>query len=159
MNEPNMKNYEETCRDFKWDVPEHYNFGFDVVDKQEDKTALITVSSDGENAVEHSFNDLKTLSNKFANVLKKYDIKKGDRVFLMLPRIPEWYVTVLGMIKAGVVFMPATVQCRAKDVEYRVNRAGAVAAITNEENAEKIDSANCPSLKTKIVLLTFQLRK
>jgi acyl-coenzyme A synthetase/AMP-(fatty) acid ligase len=134
MNEPNMKNYEETYKSFKWDVPEYYNFGFDTVDKQENKTALITVSSDGENAVYHSFNDLKTLSNKFANVLKKCNIKKGDRVFLMLPRIPEWYVAVLGMIKTGVVFMPATVQCRTKDVEYRINRAGAVAVITNEDN-------------------------
>ncbi|MCG2826263.1 MAG: AMP-binding protein, partial [Thermoplasmatales archaeon] len=147
MNEPNMKNYEETCRDFKWDVPEYYNFGFDVVDKQEDKTALITVSSDGEKAAYHSFNDLKMLSNRFANVLKKCNIKKGDRVFLMLPRIPEWYVAILGMIKTGVVFMPATTQCRTKDIEYRINRAGAVAVITDEDNAEKIEKANCPSLK------------
>ena len=30
---PNMKDYAETYRDFKLDVPEHYNFAFDVVDK------------------------------------------------------------------------------------------------------------------------------
>ncbi len=151
-----MKNYEETYKNFKWDVPEYYNFGLDVVDKQEDKTALITVSSDGENAVYHSFNDLKVLSNKFANILKKYDIKKGDKVFLILPRIPEWYIAVLSMIKSGVVFMPATVQCRTKDIEYRINRSGAVAVITNEENIEKIAKANCPSLKTKILVGNVQ---
>ena len=147
-----MKNYEETCKSFKWNVPEYYNFGFDVVDKQENKTALITVSSDGENAVYHSFNDLKLLSNRFANVLKKYNIKKGERVLLMLPRIPEWYISVLGMIKSGVVFMPATTMCTVKDIEYRINRAVAVAVITNTENAEKVDGANCPCLKTKIIV-------
>ncbi|RLF36481.1 MAG: acyl-CoA synthetase, partial [Thermoplasmata archaeon] len=78
--EPNVKNYDEFCKNFKWNIPEYYNFAFDEVDKkaeENDKVALITVSSDGEEAVEHRFSDLRSLSNKFANVLKKYGVKKG----------------------------------------------------------------------------------
>ena len=46
----NMENYEETYNTFHLDVPEFYNFAFDVVDKwAEDRTklALLTVDSDG----------------------------------------------------------------------------------------------------------------
>jgi len=156
--EPNVKDYEEFCKKFKWEIPEYYNFGFDTIDdwaeKEPDKVALITVSNDGENAQRHTFKDLKILSNKFANVLRKYGIKKGDRVFIMLPRVPEWYVAVLGCIKIGAVFMPTPTLCTAKDVKYRITRAEAVMAITNAEFAERVDEVDdeCPSLKYKVII-------
>ncbi|MCD6411926.1 MAG: acyl--CoA ligase [Thermoplasmata archaeon] len=155
--EPNVKNYEEFCKNFKWNIPEYYNFAFDEVDKkaeENDKVALITVSSDGEEATEHRFSDLRSLSNKFANVLKKYGVKKGDRVFIMLPRMPEWYVAVLGCIKLSAIFMPTPTLSTAKDIEYRINRAEASVAITSVEFAERVDEIRekCPSLKHCILV-------
>ena len=155
--EPNVKNYDEFCKNFKWNIPEYYNFAFDEVDKkaeENDKVALITVSSDGEEAVEHRFSDLRSLSNKFANVLKKYGVKKGDRVFIMLPRIPEWYVAVLGCIKLSAIFMPTPTLSTAKDIEYRINRAEASVAITSTEFAGRVDEIRekCPSLKHCILV-------
>ncbi len=155
--EPNVKNYDEFCKNFKWNIPEYYNFAFDEVDKkaeENDKVALITVSSDGEEAVEHRFSDLRSLSNKFANVLKKYGVKKGDRVFIMLPRIPEWYVAVLGCIKLSAIFMPTPTLSTAKDIEYRINRAEASVAITSTEFAGRVDEVRekCPSLKHCILV-------
>ena len=149
---PNMVDYEETRRDFVLDVPEHFNFGFDVVDKwaeDSEKLALISLDSKGESAQKHTFSDLKVLSNKFANLLGGLDVAKGDRALLMVPRIPEWYVSLLGMIKLGVVPMPTTTLCTPKDIEYRVNRAEASVAITDLENAAKVEEvvASCPSLK------------
>ncbi len=149
---PNVLDYEETCRTFRLDVPQRFNFGFDVVDKwAEDRTKLALVSVDpaGEHAERHTFWDLKTQSNRFANLLRSLGVAKGERAFLMLPRIPQWYVAALGMIKLGVVPMPATTLCTPKDVEYRVNRAEATVVITDLENASKIVevAANCPSLK------------
>ena len=57
----------------------------------------------------------------------------------MAPRIPEWYVTMLGMMKLGVIPMPATTLCTTHDIEYRLNRAEATIAITDIENAAKIE--------------------
>ena len=89
----NMPDYEFSYKNDRLEVPEFFNFGFDVVDKwAEDRTklALISIDSTGENVQHHSFWDLKVLSNKYANALRDRGIKKGDRVFIMLPRIPEW---------------------------------------------------------------------
>ena len=149
---PNMQDYEETYRDFRMDVPEHFNFGLDVVDKwAEDRTKLALVSLDpsGGKAEQHTFWDLKMLSNRFANLLRSRGVEKGDRVFIMLPRIPQWYVAMVGMIKLGVVPMPATPLCTPRDIEYRINASEASMVITDVENAPKVDevAGDCPSLK------------
>ena len=150
---PNMVNYEETFRDFQLEVPEFYNFGFDVVDRwAEDRTklALISVDPTGQQIQQHTFWDLKVQSNRFANVLRGLGVEKGDRVLVMLPRVPQWYVVLLGLIKIGAVPMPTTTLCTPRDIEYRVNQAEATLAITDEENAAKLEEAagNCPSLES-----------
>ena len=80
----------------------------------------LSVDSTGTQAQYHTFWDLKVLSDKYANVLKSQGIKKGDRIFVMLPRIPEWYVVMLGSFKIGAIPMPATTLLTAKDIEYRI---------------------------------------
>ena len=141
---PNMTDYETAYQNDRLEVPEYFNFGFDVVDKWADdrtKLALISVDSSGENVQHHTFWDLKILSNKFANALRDRGIRKGDRVFIMLPRIPEWYVAMLGLMKLGALPMPGTTLLTPKDIEYRINTAEAVMAITDEDNAAKVDEA------------------
>ena len=79
----NMPDYEYAYANERLEVPEYFNFGFDVVDKwAEDRTklALLSVDSSGENVQHHTFWDLKILSNKYANALRDRGIKKGDRV-------------------------------------------------------------------------------
>lgn len=154
---PNLTDYEKTYHDFRWDIPEYYNFGFDGIDRwAEDRTklALISVDDTGLNAVRHTFYDLMRLSNQFANVLLKIGIKKGDRVLLMLPRIPEWYVAMMGMIKLGVIPMPTSVLVTSEDVRFRVNQSEAVLAITTLEYVTKVAEVQheCPSLKHFIVV-------
>ncbi|MFP6773390.1 MAG: acyl-CoA synthetase, partial [Alphaproteobacteria bacterium] len=73
--------YEAARADFRLDIPEDFNFAFDVLSKQAanaDKTALIAVATDGESAEEHSFGDLEAASNRFANVLQVLGTEKGD---------------------------------------------------------------------------------
>ena len=154
---PNMVDYEDARRHFKLDVPEYFNFAFDVVDQwanDHTKLALISVDPSGERAQKHTFWELKVLSNKFANLLRGLGVARGDRAFLMVPRIPQWYEAVLGMMKLGVVPMPATTLCTPHDIEYRINRAEASVAITDLENAPKIEEvvANCPSLQHIILV-------
>ena len=154
---PNMQDYEATYRDARLEVPEYFNFGFDVVDRwAEDRTklALISVDPSGEKSEQHTFWDLRAMSNRFANLLLSLGVGKGERVFVMLPRIPQWYTAVLGMIKLGVVPMPATTLCTPRDIEYRIKQAEAIAIITDSENAAKVEevAGACPSLKHLIMV-------
>jgi acetyl-CoA synthetase len=154
---PNLTDYEKTYREFKWEIPEYYNFGFDGIDRwAEDRTklALISVDDTGIHAVRHTFYDLMRLSNQFANVLLKMGVKKGDRVLLMLPRIPEWYVAMIGMIKLGVIPMPTSILVTPEDIKFRVNQSEAVLAITTLEHVTKVAEVQheCPSLKHFIVV-------
>jgi acetyl-CoA synthetase len=154
---PNLTDYEKTYREFKWEIPEYYNFGFDGIDRwAEDRTklALISVDDTGVHAVRHTFYDLMRLSNQLANVLLKMGIKRGDRVLLMLPRIPEWYIATIGMIKLGVIPMPTSVLLTPEDVKVRINQAGASLAITTLEHVTKVAEIQheCPSLKHFLVV-------
>jgi len=149
--------YDVMYKNFKWHVPEHYNFGFDVVDQwAEDRTklALISIDRTGKRDRYHTFYDLKFQSNQFANILLKMGVKKGDRVLVILQSIPEWYVSLIGMFKLGVVPMPGTVLLTAKDVEYRINRAEACMIVTDEDHAKQVESVKdkCPSLKHLMIV-------
>jgi len=154
---PNLMDYEKTYREFKWEIPEYYNFGFDGIDRwAEDRTklALISVDNTGFNAVRHTFYDLMRLSNQFANVLLRMGMNREDRVLLMLPRIPEWYIAMMGMIKLGAIPMPTSVLVTPEDVKFRINQSEAVLAITTLEYVTKVAEVQheCPSLRHLIVV-------
>ena len=140
--EPNMTDYEAACANFSIDVPEHFNFGYDVIDRwaetDRNKLAMIWADQEG-NERKYTFRDLRYLSNGAANILLKYGIKKGDRVMLMLPRIPEWWIFVVALIKLGAVFCPCPTMLTPKDIKYRVQAGKFRMIITNCENAEKGD--------------------
>ena len=153
----NTDTYEKLYNEFEWEIPKNYNFGFDVVDKwAEDRTklALISIDRTGKHDRYHTFYDLSMASNKFANMLLKIGVKKGDRVLVILQSIPEWYIALIGMFKIGVVPMPGTVLLTAKDVEYRINRAEANMVITDLDHADIVESvkAKCPSLKHMMLI-------
>lgn len=155
--EPNMQDYQYSYDNDRLEVPEYFNFGFDVVDKwAQDRTkmALISIDSTGSQAQYHTFWDLKVLSDKYANALKTQGIKKGDRVFIMLPRIPEWYVAMIGLFKLGAIPMPGTTLLTAKDIEYRITQAEANMAITDLENSDKVNAAagGCPTLESLVIV-------
>ena len=79
--------YEQTLRDFDLRVKDDFNFGFDVVDKyaalDPDKTALVWCNDSGEEKI-ISFRDVSEESNRIANMLNGYGVRKGDHVLLML---------------------------------------------------------------------------
>ncbi|MEE8600882.1 acyl-CoA synthetase [Euzebya tangerina] len=155
---PNMTDYDATKASFSLDVPERFNAAVDVVDAAAeatpDKLALRMVSPDGAHADDYSFADLRARSNRMAAVLAAQGVSKGDRIFLMLPRVIGWYDTVLGAIKLGAIPMPGTTQLKGKDIEYRINRADASVAVTDSAGAAELDRVRgtCESLETFIVM-------
>ena len=156
MDDPTF-DYEGMRAAFKLEMPQHYNFAFDVVAKrgrEADKDALIAVDKTGEQVERLSYSDLDRMSNRFANVLLELGAAKGDFALVVIPRIPAWYHVLLGCMKAGVVSMPGTNLLTAKDLEYRINRAEAKLAIVTKEHAAKVEQIrnNCPSLEKLIVI-------
>jgi len=145
---PNMTDYLQTRASFRLEVPEVYNYARDVVDawaaREPGKLALLAVGPDGGDPRRFSFADLAASSNRAANFLAARGLRKGDRVFVMLPRIPEWYDVVLGCIKLGAVPVPGTTLLTARDIAYRLERAGATAAVTDAEGVSKVDVAAEP---------------
>ena len=153
----NIQNYEETYRNFKIEVPEYFNFGFDVVDawarKDRNKIAMVWTNQQGDEKF-FTFRDISKRSNEIVNMMIKYKIGKGDRVLIMLHRVPEWWFMVVALIKMGVVYIPAPTMLTPKDLEYRINVSEAKMVITDVENAHKVDEIAdiCPSLQTKMVV-------
>jgi acyl-coenzyme A synthetase/AMP-(fatty) acid ligase len=153
---PDMIDYEQTCRDFRWEVPEYYNFAYDVVDRwgeDAQKLAMLWVNEhDDERRL--TFRDFATRANQVGNALRTMGIRKGERILIMLPRLPEWWETVLGIMKIGAISMPGTTLLTPKDVAFRLQSAEAAAVITDEEGAAKVERVAdaCPTLRLKILL-------
>ncbi|MCD6133281.1 MAG: AMP-binding protein [Deltaproteobacteria bacterium] len=155
--EHNMMDYEETKRTFKLEVPEYYNFGFDVVDRwAEDRTklALVWANVTGKSIRKYTFWDISQQSNRFANLLLNIGVKKGDIIFVMVPRIPEWFAVVVGANKIGAVISPAPSILTPQDIEYRINQSEAKIVVASSSNASKIEKVigKCPTVKNKIII-------
>src|SRR5690606_9484452 len=97
---PNMTDYEATRRSFRLDVPRRFNAALDGVGQraraEPGRLALRMVSADGDQADDYTFGDLRSRSNRMARVLAAEGVGKGDRVFVMLPRVIGWYDVLLG---------------------------------------------------------------
>jgi acetyl-CoA synthetase len=151
-----MEDYEETYRTFSLEVPEYYNFGFDVIDrfarKDRNRLAMIWVNQEGAEKT-YTFRQMMNLSNGAANMLLKYGIKKGDRVIIMLPRVPEWWIFAIACIKLGAVFCPCPTMLTPKDLRYRIDAAKIRMVITDRENSGKVEEIcnECPTLATRLV--------
>jgi acetyl-CoA synthetase len=153
----NMLDYDETYSRFAIDVPEYFNFGFDVIDRwaeyDKNKLAMVWVNQKGEER-KFTFRDLSRLSNQVCNMFIKYGPKKGERALIMLPRIPEWWIFTIALIKMGVVYCPAPTMLTPKDLKYRIQAADIRMVITDAENASKVDEIfdECPSLENRVLV-------
>src|SRR5262245_17621921 len=140
---PRMTDYPATARGFRWAVPERFNFARDVVDHwaaTPGKPALVWCN-DADHERRLTFGDIGRASCRFANLLAAHGVGKGDRVMVMLPRLPEWQVAMVGILRAGAIPIPCIDMLTAKDVAYRVGHSGAVAAVTTAANTAKFADA------------------
>ena len=136
---PNMKSYEKEYRDFSLSVPQYFSFPLDVFDRWGERTALFL--TDGTIDRKFTFDELKSLSSKYAGAFRKIDMKKGDKVLVMLPNIPEWWEVMLGLMRLNAVPIPSTTLLTEKDIQYRLSATDIKAIITTEEDAPKVEAA------------------
>jgi len=152
----NRTDYDHLRQTFRWECPEFFNFGRDVVDKRAatnpDRVALWWVGSAGERRV--TWAEISARSSAVAAGLAGRGLQPGDRVLVLLPRIVPWWETLVGLLKAGLVAMPGTALLTPRDLEYRLKISEAVAVITDDEGADKIDSISeqPPALRHRILV-------
>lgn len=150
-----MLDYESERATFHLDVPEHYNWVRDHVDRlvEADSRLAMLWTGHGTNDRRISFGEFSTAASRVCAVLRESGIRKGDRVALLLPRIPAWWEAVLGILKLGAISMPGTVLLTQKDLEYRLAVSGARGIITDREGASKVDrvASRLPELTAKFL--------
>jgi acyl-coenzyme A synthetase/AMP-(fatty) acid ligase len=139
-----MRDYNETYQSFRWEVPTHFNFGADVVDRwadNPDHLALIWCAEEGDER-RFTFADMSRLSNRCANLLAALGLRRGDRILVMLPRLPEWQIAMLGALKLGAIPIPCIDMLTSGDVAYRIAHSGARGAVTTAASVGKFDESS-----------------
>jgi len=129
-----------------------------------EKTAILFEPNNPEAPTEHiTYNQLHTRVCKFANVLKGKDIKKGDRVCIYLPMIPELAIAVLACARIGAIHSVVFAGFSATALATRINDADCTLIITADgsyRGAKTIDLKSivddalesCPSVHTALVV-------
>jgi acetyl-CoA synthetase/medium-chain acyl-CoA synthetase len=123
-------------------APGYFNFSTDVMDRwareRPDSLALWWVRAATGAEKKLSFAEMSALSRRAANFLKRSGVRRGDRVLLMLPRVPEWWIAMAALIRMGAVPVPATLLLTERDVAYRLESAQVRAVITSLEGVNKL---------------------
>ncbi|WP_408863339.1 acetate--CoA ligase [Aneurinibacillus thermoaerophilus] len=159
-----MPAYEEAYNNFSWeDVEKQFtwyetgkvNMAHEAIDRhigtlRENKVALYY--SDATRDEKYTFAELKTLSDKFGNVLRKLGVRKGERVFIFMPRTPELYVSVLGTIKVGAIVGPLFEAFMEGAVRDRLEDSEAVAIVTTPALLPRVPVKELPALKHVILV-------
>lgn len=144
---------------FKVNVPENFNFGYDVVDSwaesDPEKKALCWTNDRGEH-VDFTFADIKRESDKAASWFLSLGIERGDMVMLILKRRYEFWFSIIALHKIGAVSIPATHLLTEKDIVYRCNAADIkmIVSVGDEVVTKHIDSsvAHSPSLLHRVTI-------
>src|SRR5437764_3156604 len=154
---PQIRDYDELCRRFRWEIPARYNIGVDVCDKwaerDPDRLAIVHVRADGaQQAIR--FGWLKENSDRLANVLRANGIERGDRVAILLPQMPEVVVAHVAVYKLGAVALPLAVLFGVDALSYRLQNSGAKAVIAGGPGATKIAEIRDQLPELRLVLST-----
>ena len=145
---------EDFINTFKIQVPENFNFGYDIVDawaaEQPEKNAILWTNDQGA-AHQYTYGELKEKTDRTAAYFQTQGISKGDMVMLILKRRIEFWFCTIALHKLGAVVIPATHLLTKKDIVYRCDAANIKMIVcSGEEIITKhiIDAMpECPSLK------------
>ena len=165
---PNLGDRDAVCRTFSWDVERRelaglpgggLNIAFEAVDRhalgeRAGHTALRLLSADGRRRDIH-YDELRCLSNRFANVLTGLGIGRGNRVFVLCGRRLELYLAVLGGFKAGAVVSPLFSAFGPEPIATRVQLGqGALLVTTASLYRRKVAAmrAQMPSLRQVLLI-------
>jgi acetyl-CoA synthetase len=122
---------------FKWFIDAKVNITKNCIDRhlarRGDKTAIIfEPNNPNEEAVHITYNELYSKVSKMANVLRDQGVKKGDRVCIYLPMIPELAVSVLACARIGAIHSVVFAGFSSGALEARILDCEASLVITSD---------------------------
>jgi acetyl-CoA synthetase len=138
-------------------VPSRFNPVLNIVERwareEPEAQALVSIGAQGELVKSQTTGDLARESRRMARALLALGVAKGDRVLVMMSRLPAWYTAMLGTLRLGAVAIPTPNQCTERDVAYRISSAEPVAVIADESAAARIGgiAIKFPSVRHWIV--------
>ena len=157
-----LAEYEQVCRDFRWSevaeelhLGQKYNIAIEAVDhravgRRKQKAAFRFCNGNTEITV--SYEELKNLTNKFANLLQGLKVRPGARVAVFLPPVPEFYVAFLGAVKAGAVAVPLSTALMSDALTEILEDSEASVVITSGILNQRIKRDKLPSLRHVILV-------
>ena len=126
VKQTHFTSQEDFIKNFKIEVPENFNFGYDVVDawaaEEPEKEAILWTNDKGA-CIHFSYADLKKYTDQTASYFQSLGIGHGDKVMLILKRRYEFWYSIIALHKLGAVVIPATHLLTKKDIVYRCNAA------------------------------------
>ncbi|MDQ0273643.1 acetate--CoA ligase [Cytobacillus purgationiresistens] len=155
----NLSNYQEAYESFTWDsISQHFswqqtglvNMAYECIDRHVedgfgDKIALHYVNGDEE--VKYSFREVQEKTNHLATVLKHHGIKKGDFVFIFLPKHPDCYFAMIAAIKLGAIAGPLFEAFMEEAVRDRIADCEGKYIITDADLLQRVPKQELPSLE------------
>ena len=144
---PQLLDYDAVCAGFRWDDAARaldglpggagLNIAHEAIDRhlahgRGAKTALRWIGKSGARR-EFSYAELAQASNRFANVLQGLGVQPGDRVFVLMGRLPELYMAVLGALKARCVVAPLFSAFGPEPIATRAEMGDARVLVTTPE--------------------------
>lgn len=159
VNREKFNSYEDFKTNLEFTVPENFNFSYDVIDEwakvDPTKIALLWCNDFGDE-LRLDWAALSKMSDQYAFIFHEQGLRKGDVALLMLKRRWQFWPVILGLMKLGVAFIPATVQLTTKDIVYRCNASSSnvIISISDKEVIDFIDAAlpDCPTIRTKAIV-------
>ena len=160
----NLTNYDEKVKQFDWKETEknfswyktgNWNMAYEAIDRHAEsyrKNQVALYYDEGVRKEKYTFKEMKELSNKAGNLFKQYGVEKGDRVFIFMPRSPELYFSLLGVIKLGAIVGPLFEAFMEGAVRDRLADSDAKVIVTTKELLSRIPVEDLPSLKHIFVI-------
>jgi len=133
-------------------VPVRFNFVTDTFEKWSSDRLCMRWIDDSGGDRKISWKEMSDGANRVANVFRASGVKKGDRVFIQVGRLPEWWETMLACLKMGAIAMPGTVMLTPKDIAYRMELSEPVAVVTEASIAPRFAAARGKSSSVKAYL-------
>ena len=160
----NLTNYDEKVKQFDWKDTEknfswyktgNWNMAYEAIDRHAEsyrKNQVALYYDEGVRKEKYTFKEMKELSNKAGNLFKLVGIDKGVRVFVFMPRSPELYFSLLGVIKLGAIVGPLFEAFMEGAVRDRLADSDAKVIVTTKELLSRIPVEDLPSLKHIFVI-------
>ena len=143
--------YQTAYAQFRWPKLDKFNWALDWFDERargNGKPALHLISETAPPLI-RSFGQLSQSSNRVANSLRSWGVKRGDRILVMLGNELALWEAMLAAMKLGAVVVPATTQLTRSDLQDRFQRGQVKHVLVDQNSTAKFDEV--PGQYTRIV--------